>query len=161
MLWSARNNYGCGTIVNKTYCYILFYFVEHWVTMLVAFRVRPSLPQLTRLREMAALPSPTTPPWKCTFWLARWIPPPSVFQPMSNEHVSTWTASNYTVQITMFHRGSACVYVVYVVKTSIRNYFLKLDIVVGNSVFTVCNVKSCSAYPYKKNTIQIPLNGTR
>ena len=43
-----------------------------------------------------------------------------VFQPISNEHVSTWTASVYTVHVTMFLCGSACVYI-YVVKTSIRN----------------------------------------
>ena len=46
-----------------------------------------------------------------------------LFRPMSNEHVSMWTASVYTVHVTMFPRGSACVYIVHVVKTSIRNYF--------------------------------------
>ena len=44
---------------------------------------------------------------------------------MSNEHVFTWTASVYTVHVTMFPGGSTCVYIVNVVKTSIRNYFAK------------------------------------
>ena len=41
---------------------------------------------------------------------------------MTNEHVATWTAS---VHVTMFSQGSACVYIVHIVKTSIRNYFAK------------------------------------
>ena len=44
---------------------------------------------------------------------------------MSNKQVSVWTASVYTVHVTMFPRGSACVYIVHVVETSIRNYFAK------------------------------------
>ena len=44
---------------------------------------------------------------------------------MSNEHVSTWTASVYTVHVAMFPRGSACVYIAHVAKTNIRNYFAK------------------------------------
>jgi len=32
---------------------------------------------------------------------------------MSKEHVSTWTHSVYTVHVTMFPRGSACVYIVH------------------------------------------------
>ena len=32
-----------------------------------------------------------------------------------NEHVSTWTASVYTVHVAMFPRGSACVYIVHMV----------------------------------------------
>ena len=41
---------------------------------------------------------------------------------MSKEHVSTWTASVYTVQVTMFPRGFVCVYIVHVVKPTICNY---------------------------------------
>ena len=37
-----------------------------------------------------------------------------IFRPMSNEHVSTWVASVYTVHVTMFPCGSACVYIVHV-----------------------------------------------
>jgi len=47
---------------------------------------------------------------------------------MNIEHVSTWTASVYKVDMTMSPRGSACVYTVYVEKTnrpSIGNYFDK------------------------------------
>ena len=40
------------------------------------------------------------------------------FRPMSNEHVSTWTASVYTVHVIMFPRSSACAYAVHVMKTS-------------------------------------------
>ena len=36
---------------------------------------------------------------------------------MSNEHLSTWSASVYMVHVTVFPRGSACVYTVHVVKT--------------------------------------------
>ena len=39
--------------------------------------------------------------------------------------MSTWMASDYTVRVAMFPRGSACVYIVHVVKTGIRNYFAK------------------------------------
>ena len=39
--------------------------------------------------------------------------------------MSTWTAFIYTVHVTLFPRGSACVYIENVVKTSIRNYFAK------------------------------------
>ena len=40
------------------------------------------------------------------------------FQPISNEHVSTWTASVYTVHVIMFPRASACVCIVHVMKRS-------------------------------------------
>ena len=50
--------------------------------------------------------------------------------------MSTWTASVYTVvgiHVTMFACVSACVYIVHVVKTSIRiAIWLKLDVVVSN-----------------------------
>ena len=69
---------------------------------------------------------------------------------MSNEHVSTWTASVYTVNVTMFPRGSACVYIVHVAfmiyETGIRNNFAKTRRIVLNSMSTVCNVRSCSAH---------------
>ena len=39
--------------------------------------------------------------------------------------MSTWTASVYTLHVTMFPRGSVCVHIVHVVKTSIRNFFGK------------------------------------
>ena len=42
-----------------------------------------------------------------------------------HEHVSTWTASVYTVHVKMFPRGSDCVYIVHVVHTIIRNYLAK------------------------------------
>ena len=39
--------------------------------------------------------------------------------------MSTWIASVYTVHVIMFLRGSASVYIVYVVNISICNYFAK------------------------------------
>ena len=56
--------------------------------------------------------------------VARFGPPhrlrrQGVFRPMSNDHVSTWIASVYTVHVIMF-RGSATVYVVHVVKRTPR-----------------------------------------
>ena len=48
-----------------------------------------------------------------------------VFRPMSNDHVSTWIASVYTVHVIMFLRDSASVYIVHVVNISIGNYFAK------------------------------------
>ena len=48
-----------------------------------------------------------------------------IFRPVSNKHVSTWTASVYTVQVTLLLYGSACFYTVHVVKTSMWNYFAK------------------------------------
>ena len=52
--------------------------------------------------------------------------------------MSMWTTSVYTVHATMFPRGSACVYIVHMVFVTI---LLKLDAVVSNSEFTVCNVR--------------------
>ena len=40
---------------------------------------------------------------------------------MSNEHVSTWTASVYTIHATMYPRGSACVYIVHVLDRGHQN----------------------------------------
>ena len=37
--------------------------------------------------------------------------------------MSTWIASVYTIHVIMFPRGSASVYIVYVVNISIGNYF--------------------------------------
>jgi len=35
----------------------------------------------------------------------------------------TWTASVYTIHVTMFPRGSVCVYIIHAIKTNIHNYF--------------------------------------
>ena len=53
-----------------------------------------------------------------------------------------WIATVYTVHVTMIPRGSACVFIRHVVKTSIHNYFVitRRRVVVLNSVFTVYNV---------------------
>ena len=53
---------------------------------------------------------------------------------MSNDHMPMWIASGsvYTVYMIMFPRGSTSVYIVTI--------FVKLIVVVLNSVFTVCNV---------------------
>ena len=48
-----------------------------------------------------------------------------LFRLMSIQHVSTGTATIYTVHVAMFPRGSACVDTVHMVKTSIGNYFAK------------------------------------
>ena len=46
-----------------------------------------------------------------------------LFRLMSIQHVSTVTATIYTVHVAMFPRGSACIYTVHMVKTSVGNYF--------------------------------------
>ena len=40
---------------------------------------------------------------------------------MSNKHVSTWTASVYMVHVTLFSRGSDCVYNVHVLDRGHQN----------------------------------------
>ena len=59
-----------------------------------------------------------------------------------------WIASFYTVHVIMFLRGSASVYIVHVVNISIVTILLNLDVdvVVSNSVLSVCNVSSHSAH---------------
>ena len=55
------------------------------------------------------------------------------FRPMSNEHVSTWTASVHTVNVTVLpHCCSACVYIVHGVKKVFVTILLNLDVVVSN-----------------------------
>ena len=55
-----------------------------------------------------------------------WVKQRELFRLMSNiQYVSTWTATIYTVHGARFPRGSACVYTVHVVKTSIGNNFTK------------------------------------
>ena len=64
---------------------------------------------------------------------------------MSNEHVSAWTAFVYMVHVAMFPRGSACVYIVHVVKTSIRNYFAKTRHVLASSIHRAVSYTTCSS----------------
>ena len=60
--------------------------------------------------------------------------------------------SVYMVYVTMFPCGSAWVYIVHVVKTSIHNYFaIKQETDVSNSVFTVYNVWSFSVHYISTN----------
>ena len=56
-----------------------------------------------------------------TFWLTRKVLLQGIFRPMSNEHVTTWTSSVYTVHVTIFPRGRGILIYMSVVSFCILN----------------------------------------
>ena len=69
------------------------------------------------------------------------VTPQDISRPLTNEHVCIHV-DNTCVHVTIFLCGSVYVYIVHVMKIIL----LKLNAVVSNSVFTVCNVRPCATH---------------